>query len=123
MLSRRAFSLSQVTRVLALRYVRFYSNEKTAYKYVKTSLPKKNVGLGQPSNYSFCVTIIDKFAVTIHHPKALNSLSSPLMQEVQHALGHFDASTEVGAMVLTGSEKAFAGKVLPITVTVNHLSG
>lgn len=47
--------------------------------------------------------------VTLNRPKALNALSSPLFAELNEALAEFDADDSVGAMVLTGSERAFAG--------------
>lgn len=47
--------------------------------------------------------------ITLNRPKALNALSTPLMLELNQALGEFDADPEVGAIVLTGSDKAFAG--------------
>ncbi|KAJ3210562.1 putative enoyl-CoA hydratase, mitochondrial [Dinochytrium kinnereticum] len=46
--------------------------------------------------------------VTLNRPKALNALSSPLMKDLNDALREFDADETVGAIVLTGSEKAFA---------------
>jgi enoyl-CoA hydratase len=46
--------------------------------------------------------------ITLNRPKALNALSSPLMAELTRALDELEADTEVGAVVLTGSEKAFA---------------
>ena len=46
--------------------------------------------------------------ITIDRPKALNALCSPLMDELTTALDAFEVDTNIGAMVLTGSEKAFA---------------
>ncbi len=46
--------------------------------------------------------------VTLNRPKALNALSSALMQDVVMALRHFDRDPSVGCIVLTGNEKAFA---------------
>lgn len=46
--------------------------------------------------------------VTLNRPKALNALCSPLMDDLIGALTHFDNDPNVGAMVVTGSEKAFA---------------
>ncbi|KAJ3412357.1 putative enoyl-CoA hydratase, mitochondrial [Chytridiales sp. JEL 0842] len=46
--------------------------------------------------------------VTLNRPRALNALSSPLMKDLNDALREFDADESVGAIVLTGSEKAFA---------------
>lgn len=46
--------------------------------------------------------------VTLDRPKALNALSHALMVEVVHALQSFDASSQVGALVITGKGKAFA---------------
>ena len=46
--------------------------------------------------------------ITLNRPKALNALSPGLMQELGAALTGFDGDDGVGAIVLTGSEKAFA---------------
>ena len=46
--------------------------------------------------------------VTLYRPKALNALSSPLIRELAKALDDFEADTEIGCIVITGSEKAFA---------------
>lgn len=46
--------------------------------------------------------------ITLNRPKALNALSSPLMSELTEALDAFEADNNIRAMVLTGSEKAFA---------------
>jgi enoyl-CoA hydratase len=46
--------------------------------------------------------------ITLNRPKALNALSSPLMAELTEALDTFEADSNIHAMVLTGSEKAFA---------------
>jgi enoyl-CoA hydratase len=46
--------------------------------------------------------------ITLNRPKALNALNVTVMTEVTDALAVFDADEAIGAMVLTGSEKAFA---------------
>ncbi|WP_086973330.1 enoyl-CoA hydratase-related protein, partial [Caballeronia glebae] len=46
--------------------------------------------------------------ITLNRPKALNALNDALMDELGVALKAFDADEDVGAIVLTGSEKAFA---------------
>ena len=46
--------------------------------------------------------------VTINRPKQLNALNDSVMKELGSALAAFDADDGVGAMVITGSEKAFA---------------
>jgi enoyl-CoA hydratase len=46
--------------------------------------------------------------ITLNRPKAMNALSSGLIAELGQALDIFEADAEVGAIVLTGSEKAFA---------------
>ncbi|KAA1476808.1 enoyl-CoA hydratase [Dentipellis sp. KUC8613] len=61
------------------------------YEYILTSRPDTGVGL-----------------ITLNRPNALNALSSPLFLELNAALAEFDADDEVGAIVLTGSERAFA---------------
>lgn len=52
---------------------------------------KKNVGL-----------------ITLNRPKALNSLCDQLISELNHAVNHFNTDPSIGAIVITGSEKAFA---------------
>lgn len=46
--------------------------------------------------------------VTLNRPKALNALNSELLDELVHALEAADADDSVHAIVLTGSERAFA---------------
>lgn len=46
--------------------------------------------------------------ITLHRPKALNALNDALMDELGAALLAFDADDAVGAIVITGSAKAFA---------------
>ena len=46
--------------------------------------------------------------ITLNRPKALNALNSALMGELVQALSEFDANDQIGCIVLTGSEKAFA---------------
>jgi len=46
--------------------------------------------------------------VTLNRPKQLNALSPELMAKLGRALAAFDADAGIGAIVLTGSEKAFA---------------
>lgn len=68
----------------------------TAYEYIKTETKgaKNNVGL-----------------LTLNRPKALNALCDGLMKEVVDACQKFDANKNIAAIVITGSEKAFAGKL------------
>jgi enoyl-CoA hydratase len=46
--------------------------------------------------------------ITLNRPKALNALNDKLMDELGDALLAFDGNEAIGAMVITGSEKAFA---------------
>lgn len=46
--------------------------------------------------------------ITLNRPKALNALNAQLMQELTAALDAFEADDNVGCMIITGSEKAFA---------------
>eukprot|EP01139_Manchomonas_bermudensis_P014394 Amastigsp_a508445_28.p1 type:complete len:281 gc:universal Amastigsp_a508445_28:29-871(+) len=68
------------------------NSSAAAYEYIKVSVEREGkVGL-----------------VTLHRPKQLNALCSPLMAEVNRAMIAFQNDPKVGAMVLTGSQKAFA---------------
>ncbi len=46
--------------------------------------------------------------IRLNRPQALNALNSALIADLNHALEVFEADTGIGAIVLTGSEKAFA---------------
>ena len=46
--------------------------------------------------------------VTLNRPKQLNALNDALMDELGAALTDFDADESIGAVVVTGSDKAFA---------------
>ena len=46
--------------------------------------------------------------ITLNRPKALNALNDALMDELGEALRGFDKDEAIGAIVVTGSEKAFA---------------
>jgi enoyl-CoA hydratase len=46
--------------------------------------------------------------VTLNRPKQMNALNPKLMQELGAALYGFDADDGIGAILITGSEKAFA---------------
>jgi enoyl-CoA hydratase len=51
----------------------------------------------------------DKVAlIRLNRPKALNALNDGLMSDLGAALLAFDAQDEIGCIVITGSEKAFA---------------
>lgn len=47
--------------------------------------------------------------VRLNRPNALNALSRALIEQLLSALHAFDRDPDIGAIVLTGSEKAFAG--------------
>ena len=46
--------------------------------------------------------------ITLNRPKALNALNAALVAELAAALDAFEADPAIGAIVLTGGEKAFA---------------
>lgn len=70
-------------------------SSERSYEYILVSRPEPSVLL-----------------VTLNRPKFLNALSSPLFNELNHALEAADKDDSVGAMVLTGSERAFAGRLV-----------
>ncbi|KAI9833506.1 MAG: hypothetical protein M1819_003665 [Sarea resinae] len=73
------------------RLVRPYSAASSSYEQLLVSTPKPGVGL-----------------ITLNRPKALNALSTPLILELNDALSKFGKDESTGAIVITGSEKAFA---------------
>jgi enoyl-CoA hydratase/carnithine racemase len=46
--------------------------------------------------------------IRLNRPQAMNALNAKLMDELGEALAKFDADDHIGAIVITGSEKAFA---------------
>jgi enoyl-CoA hydratase len=46
--------------------------------------------------------------IRLNRPNALNALNDPLMSELGEALLKFDADPEIGCIIITGSDKAFA---------------
>lgn len=62
------------------------------------------------SGYSTILTAVDGAVarITLNRPEALNALNQTVMEEVTAALEVFDADPTIGAIVITGSERAFA---------------
>jgi hypothetical protein len=75
------------------RFLSMSSAFDAKYENILTSRPASRVAL-----------------VTLNRPKALNALNAALMQELNEALRAIDADEGIGAIVLTGSDKAFAGE-------------
>src|SRR6202521_648631 len=46
--------------------------------------------------------------IRLNRPHALNALNAALIADLSHAVDAFEASSAIGAIVITGSEKAFA---------------
>ena len=81
---------------LTKRLLPFYGSIRlmsSQYNHVLTSRPEPSVAL-----------------ITLNRPKALNALNAALIVELDDALKKADSDESVGAVVLTGSERAFAGK-------------
>jgi len=68
------------------------SSVRQGYEYILVSRPEPSVVL-----------------VTLNRPQALNALCAGLLKELHSALEEADQDDSVGAMVVTGSTKAFAG--------------
>ncbi|KAM9804313.1 enoyl-CoA hydratase, mitochondrial [Neosynchiropus ocellatus] len=74
-----------------LSSVRLCSSAQYEYIVVEKRGEKKNVGF-----------------IQLNRPKALNALCDGLMKEMGQALDTFESDGDVGAIVITGSERAFA---------------
>ncbi|MCI9866802.1 enoyl-CoA hydratase [Rhizobium skierniewicense] len=46
--------------------------------------------------------------ITLNRPQALNALNAALLKELRHILASFSTDDSIGAIVITGSQKAFA---------------
>ena len=62
-----------------------------SYEYILVDRPLEGVG-----------------RVRLNRPKALNALNTPLMDEVNRAMQAFNGDAGIGALILGGSDKAFA---------------
>lgn len=71
----------------------FFAGQPTNYEYIKTEKAgeKKNIAV-----------------ITLNRPKALNALCDKLVAELGDAVAAFDKDDTIGAVIITGSEKAFA---------------
>jgi enoyl-CoA hydratase len=100
--------MASVTRILAGRTshlikivgknpqlpLRWASSQGSAnLEYIKTEV------VGQNNNVA---------VITLNRPKALNALCNGLMKEINEALDKYQKDDGIAAIVLTGSEKAFA---------------
>jgi len=83
---------SNLIRPQVANTIKFYSSTPS-YEYIKVEKvgEKQNVAL-----------------ITLNRPKALNALCNGLMTEVSQAIDKFESDDCVGAIVITGSDKAFA---------------
>lgn len=88
----RAFLLQNRHRQTLLRTTTVRLMSSNNYENILVSKPATGVTL-----------------ITLNRPKALNALCTPLMIELNKALDEAQEDDEVGAVVLTGSKKAFAG--------------
>ncbi len=61
------------------------------YEYILVDRPAQGVG-----------------RVQLNRPEALNALNSQLLDELMRAMRNFDSDPGIGAMIITGDEKAFA---------------
>ncbi|KAI4456550.1 enoyl-coa hydratase-related [Holotrichia oblita] len=96
---------------------------KFVYNKVQTNLIRPNVACSikffasaaPAANPNYEYIKVDKAGanqnvglITLNRPKALNALCDGLMTEVARAIDTFETDKSVGAIVITGSEKAFA---------------
>jgi enoyl-CoA hydratase len=85
----RTACVSAPHKLTSLRFMSVFNKQ---YENILTASPEPGVAL-----------------VTLNRPKALNALNSALFAELNEALRLIDADKDIGAIVLTGSERAFAG--------------
>lgn len=75
-------------------------------------------------NYeNIIVTIQGKVGlITLHRPDVLNALNDGLMNDVGAALQVFEADEDIGCIVITGSDKAFAaGADIAVMVDIDYM--
>lgn len=85
--NRKIFPLFELAKIIR----KFSSQSSKANEFIQTIEPRPGVG-----------------QITLNRPNALNALSTPMMMELGKALQTFDRSPRVSAIILTGSQRAFA---------------
>ncbi|RCH94421.1 putative enoyl-CoA hydratase, mitochondrial [Rhizopus azygosporus] len=90
--------------------VRPLTCSKLTARAFSTSFVQRQATSTNDSGYTHILTETrDKVGlITLNRPKALNALCSDLFHEVNDALDKYDADDNIGAIVITGSQKAFA---------------
>lgn len=83
-------SMQNSRKIVASIGQRSFSDLKPAYEFIIAEVSGK-VGV-----------------IKLNRPKALNALCEGLLKDITHAAQAFDADDAIGAIVITGSEKAFA---------------
>ena len=86
---------------------------RALYPAVTTACSSRSLSTSLPLSYEFILTEKkgekqDVGLITLNRPRALNALCDGLMAELSDALKEYDNDSTVGAIVLTGSQKAFA---------------
>lgn len=87
----------------AIFFILFYNIKKIFFlgNYEYIIVEKK----GEKNNVGF---------IQLNRPKALNALCKGLMSELDQAVQKFEKDDDVGCIVLTGSDRAFAGMYISV---------
>jgi enoyl-CoA hydratase len=89
----RKFFLPNSTNIAYKTFQRQFASAASTYQYLIVESKGKNNSVGY---------------IQLNRPKAFNALCDGLMKELSAALKVFDDDEKIGAIVLTGSSKAFA---------------
>ncbi|XP_044162750.1 enoyl-CoA hydratase, mitochondrial-like [Acropora millepora] len=92
-IARGLSSLRSVQGCNGFNFTRAFSSASKSFEMIMTEKrgEKQNVGF-----------------IQLNRPKALNALCDQLMAELQDALDEFETDSNIGSIVITGSERAFA---------------
>ena len=107
----RSFTNTQIMALLRNSLLRLSSTSLRAF--CPTMTTSRNLSTTLPLSYEYILTEKrgekqDVGLITLNRPRALNALCDGLMAEVSEALKDYDGDSTIGAIVLTGSQKAFA---------------
>lgn len=84
---------SELSQLVSLNLLAYVLSDYAELKYDNILFEKREGGVGY---------------IQLNRPKQLNALCDALFTELLDILKHFDKDPEVGCIILTGSEKAFA---------------
>jgi hypothetical protein len=113
-------SLSVLNVPLRVSHLTTKSRLPSAFSLSRLSFTVRSMATGVNQYENLLISRPDPGVelITLNRPKALNALNSALFVELNEALKKADEDASVGAIVITGSDRAFAGTLVVLAFLV-----